>query len=240
MTKKPKNLKTIWISALAAGMLTILLPSAGIVFFGLHDSFRPADAIVVLGSKVQSDGTLSGRLKERVDRGYDLYREGLSRKIIVSGGVLWNGHSEADAMASYLIGRGVPEGNIILDNQAKTTWENAMHVKQIANEKGFRSVIVVSQYFHLLRSALAFWKMGFRQIWVAHSYHKPELRDWQAVFQETIALWRYLFRRASYHFPEEKSRGSTNRSFCNPRENPYNEPLIAWLQGARPKGLAPN
>ena len=79
----------------------------------------------------------------------------MGQKIIVSGGIGKEGFDEAKVMASYLIEKGVPTEKIIRDNEGNTTYDSALNCRSILNDSNAQSVIVVSQYFHLLRSKIA-------------------------------------------------------------------------------------
>jgi uncharacterized SAM-binding protein YcdF (DUF218 family) len=182
------------ISLILAGLF--LFHVALIVTDGLHDRLGPADAMVILGSKVNPDGTLSNRLKVRLERGYELYRDGFSRKIIVSGGIGKEGHSEARVMAAYLESLSVPAGDILLDEGGKNTWQSALNFKRLADTKGFRSVILVSQYFHLTRAKLAFKKAGIKTVYAAHARLFAEYRQFYSILREVPALYAYWFRRS--------------------------------------------
>src|ERR1044071_5996210 len=99
----------------------LLLPAAFIlgavliVVDGLRDDIHTADVAVVLGNTVETDGRPSARLRARLDKAVELYRGGLFRHVIVSGGVGVEGFNEAEVMKSYLISQGVPEGSIVAD-----------------------------------------------------------------------------------------------------------------------------
>lgn len=56
-------------------------------YIGLHDHVQKADAIVILANTVNPDGSMSNRLKGRLDRGLQLYRANFAPLIIVSGGM---------------------------------------------------------------------------------------------------------------------------------------------------------
>lgn len=64
-----------------------LAHSIFIIFDGLNDRNSKADVAIVLGNKVNEDGTLSDRLKARLDKSIELYKNGRVKKIIVSGGL---------------------------------------------------------------------------------------------------------------------------------------------------------
>lgn len=184
-------MKKFLLSCMLIFVALFLIQVSYLILDGLHDKLGPADAILVLGSKVKPDGQLSNRLKARLDRGYELYRDGLSRIIIVSGGTGKEGYSEAKVMADYLKSRGIPSADILLDEQGKNTWQSALSFKRM----GFRSVILVSQYFHLTRAKLAFKKVGIGTVYTAHARMWPELREIYSVPREVVAFYDYLLRR---------------------------------------------
>ena len=49
------------------------------------ENAKESDAILVLGCQVMEDGSLSLMLKDRLDKAIELYKQGISEKIIVSG-----------------------------------------------------------------------------------------------------------------------------------------------------------
>ena len=76
-----------------------------IVIDGLFDEDTTADVAVILGSTVNEDGSLSPRLKARLDKGYELYRTGKVNKLMVSGGT---GKNSAKKPAIFISGAGTP------------------------------------------------------------------------------------------------------------------------------------
>lgn len=65
-------------------ILWFLIHSAYIIVDGLSDDGKSADVELILGSKVNVDGTLSVRLEKRLECGLTLYKNGRLKKIIVS------------------------------------------------------------------------------------------------------------------------------------------------------------
>ena len=57
-----------------------------IIFDGLSDDIQSSDVAVILGSKVELTGRPSVRLAARLDRGIELYKSGMTKTLIVSGG----------------------------------------------------------------------------------------------------------------------------------------------------------
>lgn len=92
---------------------------AYITIDGLTKNEENADIAVILGNKVNEDGTLSKRLEKRLECGFDLYQNGQVKRIIVSGGLGKEGFYEGDKMKEYLIKKNIPDSLVIVDNYWK-------------------------------------------------------------------------------------------------------------------------
>ena len=162
-----------------------------IVADGLNDEIAQADAAVVLGNTVERNGQPSERLNARLEKAVELYEKKLVGKIIVSGGFGIEGFEEADVMRDYLVSRNIPESNIILDRDGYNTYKTAVNTKQIMQSQNMRSVVIVSQYFHITRTRLAFQKAGIENIYAAHADYF-ELRDVYSILREFTGFYSYL------------------------------------------------
>jgi vancomycin permeability regulator SanA len=162
-----------------------------IVVDGLNDEIARADVAVVLGNTVERDGRPSERLKARLDKAVELYEKQLVAQIIVSGGFGAEGFEEADVMRDYLVGKNIPESNIILDKDGYNTYKTAVNTRQIMQANNMQSVIIVSQYFHITRTRLAFQNAGITTVYAAHADYF-ELRDVYSVFREFTGFYSYL------------------------------------------------
>jgi vancomycin permeability regulator SanA len=171
--------------------LWFLAHTVYIVADGLNDEIAQADAAVVLGNTVERNGQPSERLKARLEKAVELYDQNLVGKIIVSGGFGAEGFEEADVMRAFLVSRNVPESSIILDRDGDNTHKTAVNTKQIMQSRNMRSVIIVSQYFHITRSRLAFQKAGIENIYAAHANYF-ELRDIYSILREFTGFYSYL------------------------------------------------
>jgi uncharacterized SAM-binding protein YcdF (DUF218 family) len=113
-----------------------------------EDNCVPADAVIVISG---------GDTNARVDEAVRLYEARLASKILVSGAAAdENSPSNAQVMAERAVLLGVPEGDIILEEQARTTRENAEFSAEIAAVNGWRSVILVTSAYHQRRANLEF------------------------------------------------------------------------------------
>lgn len=159
-----------------------------IVLDGLYDNGRNADAAVVLGSKVNPDGTLSARLHARLQQGLLLYKQKRVKKIIVSGGFGREGFYEADKMREFLLAQGVPDEDIFVDNQGSDTEKTAENSLAIMQANNLHSLISVSQYFHQTRVKMLFRKAGFDDISSSSPYFF-ENWDFYSVPREVVAFY---------------------------------------------------
>ena len=158
------------------------------VFDGLTDSGQTADVAVILGSKVNEDGTLSTRLSQRLDYGLQLYRSGRVKKLLVSGGLGKEGFLEGTKMNDFLAKNGVPDSAIVVDNHGDNTVatvENTLHLKDSLH---YTRLIVVSQYFHLTRTKMLFRKRQFTAI-SSVSPRYFEIRDAYSLLREFFAYY---------------------------------------------------
>lgn len=178
--------------SVAAGFVLLFLATlAFILVQGRNDCLAECDYAVVLGSKVEADGSPSPRLRARLDECVRLYRHGLFPRVIVSGGVDLSGHSEARVMKEYLVRHAIPENSILMDEKGNNTRLTAVNARA-AIGSGPVKVMVISQYFHISRTLLAFRKAGFSK--PCHAYAKGffEWRDLYALFREIPGFWFYL------------------------------------------------
>lgn len=165
-----------------------------ILLAGLRDDVQVSDVGIVLGSKVEPDGTPSKRLQARLDRAAALYRQGMFAHVIVSGGTGVEGYSEARVMASYLTVRhGVPAGAILLDEHGDDTEATAVNSAAIMRAHQFGSALVVTQYFHIARCRYALHRAGIATVHTAHARY-ADARDVYSTVREMAALPVYWLR----------------------------------------------
>ena len=163
--------------------------------YGLVQKAEAADVIVILGNQIMPDGTPSIRLQERLDKGLELYENGLADYLLVSGGLGQEGFDEAKVMGSYLQEKGVPRKHILEDSKGNTTFLTARNSRDLMIGKKLESAIVVSQYYHVMRCELAFRRMGIKQVSGEAAIFHPTWRTPYATLREIAALYVYAFRK---------------------------------------------
>jgi vancomycin permeability regulator SanA len=165
-----------------------VLHSIAITYDGLKKHSTKTDIALVLGTTVNYDGSLSPRLKARLDECLLLYKDSLISEIFVSGGLGKEGHWEASKMAEYLIQNGIDKQLITIDNYGNTTQLSVDHIDQRYSKE--KSMVVISQYFHLSRTKLALRKKGFNKVY-GSSPNYFEWRDVYSIFREFFGYYWY-------------------------------------------------
>lgn len=137
---------------LAILLVTVGLLASRIYTYSNAGSDGPADAAIVLGAAVW--GTqVSPVFKERINHGIDLYQNRKVRKLIFTGGQgNSNEPTESSAARRYALQRGIPAGDILIEEKSHTTYENILYAKQIADANGLRKVLIVSDPLHMKRA----------------------------------------------------------------------------------------
>jgi uncharacterized SAM-binding protein YcdF (DUF218 family) len=143
-----------------AGGGALLIVLVQIVLFGCTDYRRPADCAIVLGAKVDARGRPSLALSDRVRTGIALYRSGLVRYLVMTGGTGANGVSEPQGMRRMAIAAGVPPEAIVLDEHGVNTRASAVNVAELMRRRGWKEGLLVSHYYHLARCRMAFRREG--------------------------------------------------------------------------------
>jgi len=116
-----------------------------------RDEVQAADAIVVLGA-AQYNGRPSPVLKARLDHAYELYKEGYSHAIITTGSYGPDPNfAEAQVSTKYLVQHGIDIANIVTEQGSGTTYDSIRAASNLIHAKGWKSVLVVSDGFHLFR-----------------------------------------------------------------------------------------
>lgn len=144
---------TVFILALVA---TIVMP----IYLGPDDldgcvtpgegRCQAADAIVVV-----SGGDTAARTAE----GVSLYKDGWAPLMIFSGAAKDpNSQSNAEAMGKQAVESEVPPNNILLEELAMNTEENAKNVADLVKDREIGRIILVTSAYHQRRTNIEFSK----------------------------------------------------------------------------------
>jgi uncharacterized SAM-binding protein YcdF (DUF218 family) len=120
-----------------------------------------ADAIVVLGAGVEPDGTASQTLQERTRHGVRLLQEGVAPLLLTTGGADPGEPSEARAAGDFALSLGIDATALVLEEHSKSTWQNAQFSAPLLRARGVKSVVVVSDPYHVWRGKKNLEAQGF-------------------------------------------------------------------------------
>jgi uncharacterized SAM-binding protein YcdF (DUF218 family) len=153
---------------------------------------RPRFA-VVLGTQVLPGGKPSRTLDARVRHAARLYAAGVVEKILVTGGVGKHPPSEAEVMARILREEGVPEGAVLIEDEAESTWDSARLVAALAAREGVSEVLVVTDPLHCVRTVAAFRRAGLiawaEPVYSSPMWRVPWLRRGQFLREGGALVW---------------------------------------------------
>lgn len=163
-----------------------------------RSDLRQADVILVLGSAVWPNEQPSPSLRARTERAIELYQEGYASHLLLSGGLGRYPPEESEVMRRLAAAAGIPDQALVLDKKARSTRESVTAAKQIMEERGWETALIVSDPFHIQRALLISEDAGFEAYGVpalqSPTYTIPARRRFYTA-REVLALWYYLFQR---------------------------------------------
>jgi uncharacterized SAM-binding protein YcdF (DUF218 family) len=172
------------LGALARALLLLLvLALLGFAFLawqvdrlGREDLARPADAIVVLGARVNADGSPGSDLTSRTYHAVDLWKQGIAPNIICTGGFRNEPLSAASVCKRFATSLGVPGERVYLADGSTSTIEDAQVTQQVMARQGWRNAVLVSHPLHLFRARWLFRREGIDAV------TSPTTTDTQRIF----------------------------------------------------------
>jgi uncharacterized SAM-binding protein YcdF (DUF218 family) len=118
---------------------------------GERDEQRPADAIVVLGA-AQYDGRPSPVFMARIEHAIALKQAGVAPLLVVTGGKRDGDRTtEAAAARAQALAAGIPDDEILVEDEGRTTLESLRTVARMLRERGLEHAVFVSDRTHMLR-----------------------------------------------------------------------------------------
>jgi SanA protein len=167
------------------------------------ESIPPAETVLILGSKVFSDGRLSHVLEDRVLTALELYEQGKVEKFLVSGDHGKKYYDEVNAVRKFLLSRGVKAGDIFLDHAGFDTYDSFYRARDIFK---VNKMIVVTQEFHLPRALYIGKSLGLdvcglkadKRVYRANAYNN--LRE---LFSSSKAYLEVAFNVKPHHLGED-------------------------------------
>lgn len=175
---------SIWRKKVGRAMLSILLTLAGslaVLFIAVSGMMiyaacmPPPDnaTVIVLGAGLKGERP-ARMLTGRLDAAAEYLKAHPNADCVVSGGQNEDEIvSEAFAMRTYLIEKGIDGDRIYMEDQSTSTYENLQYSKRVIEENGLNpTVAIATQEFHQLRGQSFAKQAGFETVG-AVTAHSP-------------------------------------------------------------------
>ncbi|MBQ6439682.1 MAG: YdcF family protein [Mogibacterium sp.] len=152
--------------------VTVIYGSVSFLVFMIYSVFlmiiprsKDFDYVIIHGAGLINGDKVSRLLQERLDKAIFVYRKDPSpTKLIPSGGKGSDESiSEAEAMKRYLLEQGIPESDIIMEDQSTTTLENLKFSKDIIDSREERKyTALVTSNYHVYRALRYCRRVGLK------------------------------------------------------------------------------
>lgn len=163
--------------------------------------------IVLTGATIPellpADRVYLNHAADRVVHTVQLYKLGIIKKILVSGGsgrLINTNDREARQFKDAMILMGVPGDSIILEDKTRNTHESAVEVKKIVTGLRYKNenCLLITSAFHMRRSLACYQKVGMNlDNFTADFYAHPRRYYLDVLLVpkiEAFAIWHILVR----------------------------------------------
>lgn len=188
------------VTVVFAGLLAICTPAFVFLMLGSLEWWYPpggersadARAIVVLSGCLRpldaqwKDVELGQDTRTRCLKGVEIYRQSGRRPVVVSGGKVSAdrpGPTLARAMAAFLAEHGVAKDDLVVEEQSRSTHENAVESARLLHQRGITKVMLITDATHLWRAERSFQAQGIEVV-PCGSYYRANTFDG--------SLWSFL------------------------------------------------
>lgn len=206
---KRKKRNKIWgIFKISAAVLLIFLAIDLFVIasaFGSVDGKVPKgdfDCIAVLGAGVNPDHTPSPMLKDRLDKGIELYNRGAAKKLLLTGDNGQVEYNEVEVMKDYVLAAGVPKKDIFLDHAGFSTYESVYRADKVF---AVRKMIIVTQQYHEYRAVYIAKKLGMDACGISAAspiYRGAVMREMREVLARIKDFGKCMYKPRSKYLGE--------------------------------------
>ena len=155
-------------------------------------------------SKTAYDRTFFNKGADRITHALQLYRMGKIKKILITGGQglnPTNPQSEAELLQRFLLMTGVPEPDVLVEDQSKNTAQNASFTKAFLERNHIstdQEFLLITSAFHMKRAEQCFDKVGLKTESFPADYYSHDVKyDLPALLYpdaESLTYWNKLIK----------------------------------------------
>ena len=186
------------------------------VFLQIIPRKKDFDYVIIHGAGLLDGERVSKLLSERIDKAIEVYQKDPTPPVLIPSGGKGSDEklSEAEAMAGYLLGKGIPPEKIIREDKSTTTYENLKFSKEIIEaQEGDKYTALVTSNYHVYRALRYCRKIGLKCTGIGSHvafYYWPSalIREYIAIHAEKkhliylIAGWVLFMLPACFVFLE--------------------------------------
>jgi uncharacterized SAM-binding protein YcdF (DUF218 family) len=122
-------------------------------------------------------------------------RAGKGGRLLVTGGLGAHPPAEAQVMRQLALDAGVQPAQILVEDQATSTFQSAVYCARILRQHGWSTALVVTDRYHLPRALLVFRGLGIRALGSAPRHGRYSQRLWKRWYyraREVLAFAWYV------------------------------------------------
>ena len=157
-SKKLHPFRNFWVT------IFVLLIGIFIVFMQVYNfeddskayfsKTRKSDAGVILGAAVWGGNRPSPVLRERINKGYEIYENGSVEKLVLTGGGSPNELTEAEVSRNELIKYGVDKDDLFVETKSISTVEQIRYIRdKLYKRLNWKRIVIISDNYHLFRAS---------------------------------------------------------------------------------------
>lgn len=191
------GLVLLWIAVAYGPLSRLMLP--GLI---RSDVLRPADAVLVLGTRMQTDGDPTAAQLSRLLRGLELVKDGLAPRLMITE--LPRPYASQRPFAEALLARFMPGVEIVDLGPAFNTRDEAVMAADYLRKRGLRRIIVTTSPTHTYRGAALLEAQGLEVMaapsretrFDVETLDRPEerLMAFGAIIHERLGIFVYRRR----------------------------------------------
>lgn len=162
----------------------------------INEEPEKSEVIVILSAGIYDDGLPGFATLVRLRKGLELYRNNQADKIICTGGIRPEGIdiSIAEAMKKTLILYGIPDGNILTQDETVNTYHDITYLlKKFESKFNFNNSIFVTSSYHTYRTKKILEKRQVDAIVVsANPYELEPISNLQRLSLFKLVIREYM------------------------------------------------
>lgn len=129
-----------------------LFNAVAIYYYSFEYSEKVSDVAIVLGAGTK-DSRVSPVFRERINHSLYLYKKGIVKKIIFTGGYgEGKQYSDSQVAKLYALTKGIPSKDIIIEEKSKITLENLLESKTKMDSLNIKTALLISDPLHMKRA----------------------------------------------------------------------------------------